>query len=224
MKRFCFRGQYKDEAVLSYVATQRHYIEVLLREGKIYTVTVFSYDNQNLFIYYECVGEEVLSPIDLFPGIAAFMQPWPGEAKERWFVPMIDVYHSMQPNAQEEDAWHRTEPATPRADMSWMKLDMLSSYTFYHVQLQEEKPAANGKYLSIWTNEHIALLYSEAPDNGYENPHPGKLTTKNTPDDWTKTMIPHFNYFEDGKLYHTAEIVFTLSEGDLNKTTNPANQ
>ena len=53
MKRFCFRGQYKDEAVLSYVTTQKQHIEGLLREGKIYTVTVFSYDNQNLFVYYE---------------------------------------------------------------------------------------------------------------------------------------------------------------------------
>ena len=43
---------------------------------------------------------------------------------------MIDVYHSILPNAEEEAAWHRTKPAIPRANMSWMKLDMLSSYTF----------------------------------------------------------------------------------------------
>ncbi len=216
MKRFCYRGQYKDEAVLSYVSTQKEHIEALLREGKIYTVTVFSYDNQNLFIYYECVGETELTPMDLFPGITDFMHSWPGEAAPRWFIPMIDVYHSILPNAEEEAAWHRTAPAKPRANMSWMKLDMLSSYTFYHVQLQEEKPATNGKHLTIWQNEHIALLYNESPDTGYENPHPGKLTTQNTPDGWTEVMIPHFNYFDDGNLYHAAKVEFTLSEGDLN--------
>ena len=216
MKRFCFRGQYKDEAVLSYVATQKQHIEGLLREGKIYTVTVFSYDNQNLFVYYECAGEEALTPTDLFPGITAFMQPWPGEADVRWFVPMIDIYHSMQPNVEEEAAWHRTEPAKPKANMSQMKLDLLSSYIFYHVQLQEEKPAHNGKHMSIWQSEHIALLYHESPDTGYQNPQPGKLTTKHTPSNWRDVMVPHFNYFDDGQLYHSAEVVFTLSEGDLN--------
>lgn len=216
MRRFCYRGQYKDEAVLSYVASEKQHIEDLLRSGKIYTVTVFAYDNQNLFVYYECVGSEILDPTDLFPGIAAYMQPWPGEAKARWFVPMIDVYHSMQPNAEEEKAWHRTEPAKPGANMSWMKLDMLSSYTFHHWQLQEEKPAANGKHLSIWSSEQIALLYNERPDAGYADPQPGKLATANTPDNWTDVMIPHFHYFEDGKLYHAAEVVFTMSEGDLN--------
>ena len=215
MRRFCFRGQYQDEAVLSYIATEKTHIEELLRSGKIYTVTVFAYDNQNLFVYYECVGTQILTPLDLFPGIASYMQPWPGEADVRYFVPMIDVYHSMQPDEQEEMSWHRTEHARPKAMMSRMKMDLLSSYTFYHVQLQEEKPAANGKHLSIWSSEHIALLYQEAPDTGYTDPKPGKLTTANTPANWTEVMIPHFEYFEDGQLYHAAEVVFTMSEGDL---------
>ena len=215
MKRFCFRGQYKDDAVLSYVSTQKEHIEALLRAGKIYTVTVFSYDNQNIFIYYECVGEEELSPSDLFPGITDFMNTWPGEAEVRWFVPMIDIYHSMLPDAEEEAAWHRNEHATPKASMSQMKLDKLSSYIFYHYQLQEEKRSSNGKHMSIWLSDHIALLYSEAPDCRYPNVKPGCLTTNHTPSNWRDVMVPHFNLFDDGVLYHYADIVFTLSEGDL---------
>lgn len=215
MKYFCFRGQYKDEAVLDYVKTEKQHIETLLRDGKIYTVTVFSYDNQNLFIYYECAGNNELSPTDLFPGITVFMETWPGEAETRWFIPMIDIYHSMLPDEEEEAAWHRTQPATPKASMSQMKLDKLSSYTFYHYQLQEEKRGGNGRHMSIWQSEHIALLYSEAPDERGFSAKPGILTTKHTPSNWRDVMVPHFITFDDGELYHYADIVLTLSEGDL---------
>lgn len=215
MKRFCYRGQYIDEKVFAYIEDTKQQIETLLRDGKIYTVTVFSHDNQNLLIYYECVGEETFTPTDLFPDITAYMQPWPGTGQLRWFVPMIDIYHSMQPDGEEESAWHRTEHAEPIGNMSQMKLDKLSSYIFYHFQLQEERPAGNGKHMSIWMSEDMAILYHEKPDTGWENPRPGMLNTAHTPNNWRDVMIPHFNLFEDGQIYHSAKVVFTMSEGDL---------
>ena len=214
MRRFCYRGQYHDSAVLDFIPTKEAHIRSLLQSGKIYAATVFHFDYENLFVYYECADEE-LSPLDLLPGIEAYMKEWPGEATKRWFVPMTDVYHSIQPEGDEMNHWRRKEHATPKAAMSLMKMEKLSSYTFWHYQMQEEKPGHSGTYLSIWTSEHIALLYNETPDHGIPNPHKGILDTNNTPEDWTALMIPHFNYRPDGELYHNAEIVLTLSEGDL---------
>lgn len=66
MKRFCYRGQYHNNAVLDFIKGKQSHIEDLLRAGKLFTATVFHFDNHNLFVYYECVQEE-LSP----PGAAA---------------------------------------------------------------------------------------------------------------------------------------------------------
>jgi len=214
MQRFCYRGQYHDSAVLAFIPTLKEHVEQLLRDGRIYTVTVFDFDDQNLFIYFECV-DELLTPTDILPGIETYMKVWPGEASPRWFVPMTDVYHSIQPKEDEIHLWHRTEHTEPSAMMSLMKMEKLSSYTFWHFQMQEEKPAHCGRHLSIWMSEHIGLMYGETPDPGIENPHKGMLDTHNTPEDWTGTMVPHFNTYPDGKLYHPASIVLTMSEGDL---------
>jgi len=214
MKRFCYRGQYHSPQIISFIKGKKDHVEALLRTGRIYTATVFAFDNQNIFVYYECVDEE-LSPLEILPGAEAYLNKWPGTDETRWFIPMIDIYHSMQPNKEEEVHWHRTEHAVPKASMSLMRLDTLSSYIFYHVQLQEEKPSCNGKHMSIWSSEDIALLYSEKPDEKLENPHKGMLDTKNTPTDWGGVMIPHFIRREDGELYHMADIVLTMSEGDL---------
>lgn len=214
MQRFCYRGQYHDSAVIDFIQTRKDHIARLLRDGKIYTVTVFGFDNQNLFVYFECV-DEILTPTDILPGIEVYMNEWPGNAEPRWFVPMTDVYHSIQPNEEEVHLWHRTEHAVPHGMMSLMKMELLSSYTFWHVQMQEEKPAHCGKHLSIWMSEHIGLLYEEKPDAGVPNPHKGMLDTHNTPEDWSGLMRPHFNDFPDGKMYHDADILLTMSEGDL---------
>lgn len=128
---------------------------------------------------------------------------------------MTDIYHSIQPEGEEIQQWHRQTHTTPKANMSLMHMDKLSSYTFYHVQMQEELPGCNGKHLSIWSSEHIALLYQETPDGGIKNPHKGMLDTRNTPGNWSAVMIPHFRGFPDGELYHSAEVLLTLSEADL---------
>ena len=150
MQRFCYRGQYHNSSVLEFVQAKKNHIEQLLRSGKIYTVTVFAFDERNLFVYFECV-DEILTPTDILPGIEVYMNAWPGEAAPRWFVPMTDVYHSIQPNEDEVHLWHRTEHAKPNAMMSLMKMEMLSSYTYWHFQMQEEEPARCGRHLSIWT-------------------------------------------------------------------------
>ena len=214
MKRFCYRGQYHDSAVLDFIPTMEENIKDLLRAGKLFTATVFSFDYDNLFVYFECV-DEPLSPLDLLPGIEKYMNEWPGEAQKRWFVPMIDVYHSIQPEGDEVEHWHRKVHATPKGQMSVMNLEKLSSYTFFHFQLQEEKPASNGKHLSIWSSENVALLYGETPDEGLKNPHKGILDTQNTPGGWAALMRPHFVIRPDGEIYHAATVLLTLSEADL---------
>lgn len=214
MQRFCYRAQYHDSAVLDFIPTKAEHIKELLRAGKIFTATVFSFDFENLFVYFECV-DEPLTPLDLLPGIEPYLYTWPGTAEKRWFVPMVDVYHSIQPQGDEVEHWHRKVHASPRGQMSVMNMDKLSSYTFFHFQLQEEKVASNGKHMSIWSSEDVAILYAESPDEGLENPHKGILDTHNTPKGWAGVMRPHFNIRPDGEIYHAATVVLTLSEADL---------
>ena len=214
MKRFCYRGQYHDEAVFDFIQTKQEHIKALLADNRLYTFTVFRFENKNLFVYYECVDEE-FAPTQLLPGIEAYLNTWPGEEAPRAFVPMTDIYHSYLPNEEESAAWHRTERVVPTAQMSRMNKDRLSSYIFYHVQLQEETPGSNGKHLTIWANENVALLYNEKIEGTPVAYRKGMLDTHQTPADWKGTMVPHFTYYNDGVLYHSAEVGLTLSEADL---------
>jgi hypothetical protein len=94
--------------------------------------------------------------------------------------------------------------------------ERLDSYVRdFAADVAEEKVASNGKHLSIWSSEDVALLYGESPDEGLQNPHKGILDTQNTPKGWAALMRPHFNIRPDGEIYHAANVVLTLSEADL---------
>jgi len=212
LKRFCYRGQYKSDQIKSFFAAAEQSIRQLVRSGSLYTLTVFTCEDNGLFIYGEAVGDVPDAEL-LFPGLADLVLLWPGCSAPRAVVPMSDVYHSYQPDADEEAAWRACSPAQPHAKISYIKPEMTSSYVFHHYQLQEEQPGANGHHLSIWMSEDLALLYEEFPDKAPAAPHAGKLDTNNTPANWSGCMIPHFEPFSDGQLYHETEIILTVTKG-----------
>jgi L-rhamnose mutarotase len=96
----------------------------------------------------------------------------------------------------------------------YLRPEMVSSYIFYHFQLQEEKPGALGsKYGLISQHENLLFFYMEKPDVAENESYAGHLKTQNTPPNWGDVMDPHFQPWsdEDGeRLWRPIECVFAV--------------
>ncbi|MBO4229577.1 MAG: hypothetical protein J5938_04415 [Clostridia bacterium] len=215
MFRHCYRAQYRSEAVIETVKRFAPLWKELLKENRILSATAFRYGADNLFLYWECSHTGDLSVEDVFPGLTPFLVPWPGEAQPRYYIPMLELYHSYDPSPEEEPAWKRESHVEPEGMMSIMVPEMMASYIFLHHQLQEEAPGDNGKDLTIWFDGPLAILYTERPKRRVDQPRPGKLKTHNTPDNWGEVMDPYFVPFPDGNLYEYASVLLTMSHGDI---------
>ena len=215
MFRHCYRAQYHDENVIEKIRSLAPLWEKYLKEDRIFSATAFRYAANNLFLYWECPHTGDLGIEDLFPDLTPYLNPWPGEEKPRYYIPMLELYHSYDPSPEEEPCWKRQSHVDPEGMMSIMVPEGMASYIFLHHQLQEESPGDNGKDLTIWFDGTLAILYTERPKRLVENPRPGKLRTHNTPDDWGTVMDPYFVPFPDGNLYQYATILLTRSHGDL---------
>ena len=210
MYRDCYRAQFISEEIFNRIAALEPHLKALVEQNRIFTATVFSYDARNLFFYWESVSER-LDVETVFPGLDPYLAIWPGDESPTYYHPLIEMYRSYEPLPEEQSAWRRGGTIKPRAMMSQMIPEKLSSYIFWHYQRQGEVPGRDGKFLSIWGDGSLGLLYGEADDRAVQNPHPAEFSTDNTPEDWGGLMIPHFVEFPDGKLYHYAEVLLTVS-------------
>ena len=69
---------------------------------------------------------------------------------------------------------------------------MVSSYIFYHFQLQEEEPRGPARFGTIGIHENLLFFYVESPCFVEPPYYPRLLATHNTPKEWTAAMTPHF--------------------------------
>jgi len=114
---------------------------------------------------------------------------------------MPDVFHFNEP--VDEDHWRRPVPPEKRLGrIAFLRPEKVSSYVYYHYQLQEERAFGGGKYESIYLLGTMLFQYKEWPVVEEVPPFPGRLTTRGTPADWTEArMDEHFDPWPDGYLY-----------------------
>ena len=72
--------------------------------------------------------------------------------------------------------------------------DKISSYIYYHYQLQEELPGDGNRYGIIFLYRDSLIFYSETPHEQETEPHAPGLPTHDSPRAiWSEVMAPHFN-------------------------------
>jgi len=167
--------------------------------GDLLTVSLFRW-GVHLFFYWESVGQP-RSPESLFSGLDDQLVLWPGAAAPRYFVQMMDIFHYLAPenlDGDPVDVWRRKAPvAQAWGRLARLKPEMVSSYIFFHYQMQEEKPGAGDKYGLISLHEDLIFFYQERPAVVEAAVNTGKLNTANTPERWQDVMFPHFHLWED---------------------------
>lgn len=204
----------QEEAALAYFQRQTQHFPVGLAAGDLLTISLFRW-GVYFYAYWESIEQEI-APEALFGKMEHLLECWPGGSNpqpphNRCFVPMMDIFHCLMPESVEH--WRRKtsiEQITGR--VARLKPEMVSSYIFYHYQLQEERPGSFDKYGIISLHENLIFFYQEHPSI-VEEPLPiGRLSTTNTPPDWHGTMFPHFHLWDDAppgqEIWRNVELVF----------------
>ncbi len=204
-----------EAATAAYFEAQRTALQEVIADQRLLTVSVFRWET-TFFVYYEAVGTDAV-PDELFGHGADLLRLWPGKGEPRAFVPMMDIFHCGEPISLEQ--WQRRSPIEEiRARITHLQPHMLSSYIFYHYQLQEEKPGSFDKYCLISLHENLLFFYQEFPNELESPPRTGKLTTHHTPDDWHGTMFPHFLLWDDApegqEIWRDVERVLSLRRAE----------
>jgi hypothetical protein len=214
MQRMMFRGHCikgKEETKNTCLKKSMEQAKRLMDEGRLMTISVFGW-KEHLFLYYECITETIF-PHEFMVGPEDYLECWPGEEEERHWRPMMDIFHYNRPVSA--DHWRRKKPVENRVGrIAQLKPEMVSSYIFYHYQLQEERPAKGNKYGLIGIDGNLLFFYTEEPTI-VENPlYEGRLNTANTPGNWFELMAPHFIFWEDANegenIWRRLEVIFGL--------------
>ncbi|MGG1518059.1 hypothetical protein ABE504_21760 [Paenibacillus oryzisoli] len=216
MKRMIFRAAWKQgEAPAGIRAlTGSREAEKLVRQGILMTAAAYEWRGQ-LFLYYECVDRHV-EPDDVAGAALPYLQEWPGQPEPRKWIGMVDVFHFNEPASPEH--WMRKQPVEKRVGrVAHLKPEMISSYIYYHYQLQEERAFLGDKYEIIAMHENLLFGYQEFPKVIEDPVLPGRLQTKGTPENWNDARMDlHFQPWEDGHLYFKPiNTVFAYYMGDL---------
>ncbi|MDF2804452.1 MAG: hypothetical protein K0S61_4357 [Anaerocolumna sp.] len=201
MIRLIYRAQVKDglEEKVSNILKEEKIAKDLVESKRVMTFAAFSW-KKNIFLYYECMEEEVY-PEEVFVEAEEYLVDWPGKDEPRKWIPMIDVFHFNEPVSKEH--WLRKAPVELRKGrVAHLKPEMVSSYIYYHYGLQEEHTFLGGKYEIIAIHEDLLFGYQEFPNVVEEPLAEKRLLTKATPENWNDTRMDlHFNPWEDGHLY-----------------------
>ena len=109
----------------------------------------------------------------------------------RWWI-----FVTTQPRDVEH--WRRkTVVEMPFGNVVRLRPEKVSSYIFYHYQLQEERPGSGNKYGLIGLHEDLLFFYQERPSVEEKTPAPPSLNTSNTPPNWPELMNQHFAPWPD---------------------------
>jgi hypothetical protein len=192
MERFMYRAQtikYSKAGIRAAIVLCDDKVKKLIEAGILMTVSLFQFKNQ-LFLYYECIEEEI-KPQRFLEPFDDLLESWPGMNDARKWILMPNIFHFDRPVSPEQ--WKRRLHVDKRVGrIAQIKQGMLSSYIFHHYQLQEEKRETGNKYCVIGLNESLIFHYEEFPSDVCAPSFAGSLTTSNTPADWRKLMDPHF--------------------------------
>lgn len=217
IQRYIYRAAWKQgekEEGIEALAGSRQALE-LVRQGRLMTAAAFHW-RDNLFLYYECMEGEI-TPEELAGAAEPYLSDWPGQAEPRKWIRMVDVFHFNEP--ADIGHWLRKSPVEQRRGrVAHLKPDMVSSYIYYHYQLQEERAFFGPKYEIIGMHENLLFGYQEFPNVVEEPTVQGRLNTKGTPENWSDSRMDlHFQpWEEDGYLYFKPiEQIFVYYRGDF---------
>ncbi|MEC0268289.1 hypothetical protein [Paenibacillus anseongense] len=214
--RMIYRAEFEEGQVSAGVkALERsEQAKQRIKQGELMTAAAYVWRN-SLFLYYECIDSR-LSPDEIAGAAVPYLKDWPGHAEPRKWIPMIDVFHFNEPADTEH--WLRKERVEKRVGrVAHLKPEMISSYIYYHYQLQEERSFTGDKYEIIAMHENLLFGYQEFPKVIEEPVVPGRLKTKGTPENWQDSRMDlHFQpWEEDGYLYFKPiEPIFAYYIGD----------
>ncbi|WP_150274636.1 hypothetical protein [Paenibacillus tepidiphilus] len=174
-------------------------------------LSLFSWET-SLFLYYECLGEQV-EPEDLLVSAKEYLAAWPGGWRGRHWAPMTDIFHYQYPVSRQH--WERRNPERePYGRIALLKPEEISSYIYYHYQYQEERPGDGDKYGIIGLHENMLFFYAEQPTVRETAPYAGKLNTSLRPDNWGEVMDPHFIKWTDApagqEIWRRLELVLEV--------------
>lgn len=213
MERFIYTAKLlegKENALKLYLESYQKNLESKMENNQLMTISGFILDDQ-FYLYYECIGEAE-KPESLFPSAKDYLKQWPNGS---FFARMYDVFHYNRPLSAEH--WQRKQkPQKFWARLAHLKPEKVSSYIYYHYQMQEEKPGNGDKYGIIGLLGNTLFFYCEEPMVQETALYDGLLKTHNTPDDkdWQPIMDTHFESWNgrtvDGAPWLELEMIFGL--------------
>ena len=157
-----------------------------IEAGKLLGLSLYTWE-QHVFVYFESVDCQ-MAPAELLPAASEILEPWPGEAAPRKWVPLMDIFHFNAPAGLEH--WKRKAPVEKHmGKIGVLKPDCIQNYCFYHYALQEERAFGGDKYQIIGISENILFAYMEAPTVQEDPVIEPKLHTHVVPENWADAGI-----------------------------------
>lgn len=151
------------------------------------TYAALAYDENRVYLYVESNEKEVL-PETLVRG--EFIQYPNGKNWER----ASEIFHYSVPVSEEQ--WKRKMDKTPLFRLNKLKPEKISSYIYYHYQLQEENLGRGDRYGVIYIVGDELIFYQETPKESETVKMQGLLSTSNSPkEEWGDLMNEHFQAY-----------------------------
>ena len=158
-----YRGRLEaaDAAQLSDLLQQcEQNAQQLINDGALMTAALYYYGNQ-LFLYYEAVGEEI-RPERFMAPLHPVLSQWPQKEDTCDWALMYNVFWHDAPKDNED--WKRSvPPERRRGRIAWLKHDTMFRYVYHHFAIAEEGILQGDRYQSIALHEDILFSYFEEP-------------------------------------------------------------
>ena len=132
----------------------------LINDGALMTAALYYYGNQ-LFLYYEAVGEEI-RPERFMAPLHPVLSQWPQKEDTCDWALMYNVFWHDAPK-DDEDWKRRVPPERRRGRIAWLKHDTMFRYVYHHFAIAEEGILQGDRYQSIALHEDILFSYFEEP-------------------------------------------------------------
>lgn len=132
----------------------------LINDGALMTAALYYYGNQ-LFLYYEAVGNEI-RPERFMAPLHPVLSQWPQKEDTCDWALMYNVFWHDAPKDDED--WKRSvPPERRRGRIAWLKHDTMFRYVYHHFAIAEEGILQGDRYQSIALHEDILFSYFEEP-------------------------------------------------------------
>lgn len=158
-----YRGRLEDvdAATLADLLQQcEQNAQQLINDGALMTAALYYYGNQ-LFLYYEAVGEEI-RPERFMAPLHPVLSQWPQKEDTCDWALMYNVFWHDAPKDDED--WKRSvPPERRRGRIAWLKHDTMFRYVYHHFAIAEEGILQGDRYQSIALHEDILFSYFEEP-------------------------------------------------------------